>query len=677
MANRLKEEQSLYLQQHANNPVDWYPWGEEAFEKAKSENKPVLISIGYAACHWCHVMEHESFENEEVAAYMNEHFVSIKVDREEHPGVDHMYMDAVQALTGSGGWPLNVFARPDKLPFYGGTYFPPKSMYGRISWMELLHKIHDIWHKQKDEVNTQSDQMLNYLKQVSQVALSDASEKIGLEECNAMSAQILSNADKKDGGFGRAPKFLGTMAIGYLLEHYHFTQDNEALQQALLSLNKMLDGGIYDQLAGGISRYATDDQWLVPHFEKMLYDNALLVSVLADAYALTKDEKYSAVMRHIIAFVEYELKDPVSGGYYCALDADSEGVEGKYYTWTWEEWSEVIGDNPIVSEYFGVRKEGNWEHTNILHVATSISDLARKYEKTEIEIQQEINAAKHKLLLVRKKRIRPHTDDKSLLSWNALMNNALSKAAFVLDDEELVIRAEEHMSWMLNCYENEGVWQHVWKNGVAKIHANLDDYAYLIQALIQLASTSGNTSYIDRATAIAKLVQQDFIHEDKTFYYYTSIKQKDIPVRKVDLYDGATPSANAVMIESLLWLGLITENYNWYEQATHALSRVSKTVLRYTYSFAYWSMLIQRKWKGLKLTVLAGEEIENLNKEFKNSFLPQTLLVAQTKEENNNISILKNKFYKTHNYIYVCNEDSCNAPVETVKEALVLIDRRL
>ncbi len=324
--------------------MDWYPWGDEAFEKARKENKPVLVSIGYAACHWCHVMEHESFEDEAVARYMNEHFVCIKVDREEHPDVDHMYMDAVQAIGGSGGWPLNVFVTPERAPFYGGTYYPPRPAYNRPSWMQLLQRMNEVWHQQPGEVALQAEQLITHLRQASQGALTGVAGALDKDICRAIADNLLKQADKEKGGFGNAPKFPGTMAIGFLLEHYYFTKYQPALHHALHSLDCMISGGIYDQLAGGFARYATDRNWLVPHFEKMLYDNALLITAMCDAYSITGDLRYKTVIEETIDFVERELKDD-SGCYYCALDADSEGEEGKFYTWTWEEWIEALDEN--------------------------------------------------------------------------------------------------------------------------------------------------------------------------------------------------------------------------------------------------------------------------------------------------------------------------------------------
>ncbi len=668
MANRLINEQSPYLLQHAHNPVNWYPWGDEAFDKAKQEHKPVLVSIGYAACHWCHVMEHESFENEQVAAYMNEHFVCIKVDREEHPDVDHMYMDAVQAIGGSGGWPLNVFVTPDRAPFYGGTYYPPRAAYNRPSWMQLLDRISNLWEDQYDEVSAQATQMIQHLRQASLRVTQTANATADRDTCRKIADTLLKQADKEHGGFGNAPKFPGTMAISYLLEHYHFTGYEPALKQALRSLDAMIEGGIYDQLGGGFARYATDNNWLIPHFEKMLYDNALLISSLCDAYSITKDVRYKNIIEETIAFVERELKD-AAGGYYCALDADSEGVEGKFYTWTWAEWIAALGANDeVVAQYFGVHEEGNWEETNILHVAENIAQVAATYKFTEEEVKRRIDAVKAKLLAVRAGRPRPLTDDKCLLSWNALMNVSLCKAGVVLDNNKYLQLASTHMQWMMGAFHTESGLQRVWKNNVAKIPAKLDDYAYLAQAMLQLASATGENNWVAKANELMEIVTREFSREDD-FFYYTPVSQKDIPVRKVDLYDGATPSANALMAHDLWICGMCMDKSEWIERAQSMLRNMSDTAVRYSYSFGYWAILLQRHVMGMKTVVCTGVDTGQYRSEIQANFLPQAYMLTSQKEISE-LPVLEKKFFAGKMYIFVCTEQACLSPVSTVKEAL-------
>lgn len=673
MPNRLIHEQSPYLLQHAHNPVDWYPWGAEAFERARNENKPVLVSIGYAACHWCHVMERESFENGQVAAYMNEHFINIKVDREEHPDVDHLYMDAVQALTGSGGWPLNVFVTPDRLPFYGGTYFPPREAFNRPSWSTLLQRMHDIWTGQQGEVQAQTGQMLEYLRNASRIGVASQKTAWDEETCAEMARTLLEQADTQHGGFGRAPKFPGSMALSFLLEHYRFAGAEAGLEHATRSLDAMLQGGIYDQLEGGFARYSTDDEWLAPHFEKMLYDNALLVLTMADAYQATKEDRYARGIRETVAFVERELKRP-SGGYYSALDADSEGVEGKFYTWTREEWLEALGGtgDELVARYFGVTEVGNWEETNILHIAQPLSLFAAGAGVEEQALKERVKSVKERLRDRRKQRVRPLTDDKCLLSWNALMNLALSRAAIVLEEAAYAEKAVAHARWMLESFAAKDGLLHVWKNGEARIPAKLDDYAFLVRALLQLGSLCMDGSWIAEAERWCGYVQARFVHEEGSFFYFTSDKQDDIPVRKADLYDGAMPSANAVMCENLLWLGMLQERAEWTEQAGQMLSRMAGTVRRYPYSFGYWALLLQRVARGPRTIIAVGAAAEAMKDDLLGAWIPHGYIFASKKE----ISVPeagKAKFFPGENLIFVCTQDACMPPVHGTQDVLRLL----
>ncbi len=665
MANKLINEQSPYLLQHAHNPVDWYPWGEDAFERAKKENKPVLVSIGYAACHWCHVMERESFEDEATADYMNGHFINIKVDREEHPDVDHMYMDAIQAISQQGGWPLNVFVTPERVPFYGGTYYPPKPLYGRPSWLQVLQRMHEVWTTQQDEVLSQTGQMLNYLKQLSVVAM-DKGKQWDAATCGIVADNMLSMADKEYGGFGNAPKFPAATAIVYLLEHYHYTGNKPALGQAVKSLDAMAEGGLYDQLGGGFARYSTDKYWLAPHFEKMLYDNALLIVSYATGYAITGKELYRKVVEETIAFVNRELRSP-EGGFYCALDADSEGEEGKFYTWTWDEWLAATGGDEMAEKHFGIKKEGNWEGTNILHVSAGFEVLAQQYSQAEKEIETRIERLKQQLLQVRSGRIRPATDDKCLLAWNALMNIALSKAGELLNTPAYIQQAEQHMRWMTESYHRQSGLKHTWKNGVAKIEAKLDDYAYLVSAMLQLASVSGNNGLVVQASALAEITQKEFLHEDKTFFYYSSAKQKDIPVRKTDLYDGSTPSANSIMAVNLVWLGMLMERSAWTEQGRFMLNNMLAPTSRYATSYSSWAIAGQRMRAGYYSVVVAGAGARKMAIELKKEILPHSLIFL-SEVPGDEIPLLAGKYGKEDTMIYVCDAESCRLITQDLRQ---------
>ena len=684
MANKLIGEQSPYLLQHAHNPVNWYPWGDEAFAIAKKEHKPVLVSIGYAACHWCHVMEHESFEDEAVAAYMNEHFVCIKVDREEHPDVDHFYMDAVQAIGGHGGWPLNVFATPDRAPFYGGTYFPPRAGYNRPSWTQLLERMNDIWHHQREEVTQQSEQMIRHLEQASRRAVTEKEAKNDPEMSRKIADTLLKMADKEKGGFGAAPKFPGTMAITFLLEHYHYTSYEPALKQALVSLDAMIAGGIYDQAGGGFSRYATDRDWLIPHFEKMLYDNALLVGLLCDAWLLTGDEKYRATADETIAFASRELKDK-SGGYYCALDADSEGVEGKFYTWTWDEWTTVFeGENPVAARYFGVSERGNWEGTNILHVTEDMDTISRENGMSVEEASRKVGHTKQKLMEARAGRVRPQTDDKCLLSWNALWNIGLTKAGMTIglhkdaktgseSAGKYQEEASAHMGWMLDSFLNDGLLLHTWKNGVAKIPAKLDDYAFLIQALLQLASVSGEEKWVLTASRLVETVIKNF-SGDGGFFYYTPEGQQDMPVRKIDVHDGATPSANAIMAWNLWVCGMCMERSEWISRSEQMIGSMQDTAIRYSYSFGYWSVLLQRLAAGMKLMVVSGAGANDEILEIRKKILPHVYCLSLQKEISE-LPILQKKYFADKLSIFVCSEQACLSPVSSAEAAFHLVSQ--
>ena len=657
MSNKLRDEQSPYLLQHANNPVHWFPWGNEAFEKAKEEQKPLIVSIGYSACHWCHVMEHESFEDEETAAYMNQHFINVKVDREEYPDVDDFYMTAVQALSGSGGWPLNVFVTPDKLPFYGGTYFPPVPAHGRPSWRQLMERMQEVWQERPEEVAQQANQMLGYLQNAAKATTKNNEEEWTASDAEKCAENMLQQADIVNGGFGRAPKFPSTMSIGFLLEHAHFTGHQEALKHALNSLDKMIAGGIYDQIGGGFSRYSVDDVWLAPHFEKMLYDNAMLLSVLCDAFKISGNENYKETIEETIAFLLREMKQE-GAGFYSALDADSEGVEGKFYTWNIEDWNALMGqEKPFIASYFGIEKEGNWEHTNILRRAMTYEQIGALENLPEKEIKTLLNNAKKRLFDARQKRIRPGTDDKLLLSWNALLNNALSKASDALGIPHYATIAKDHMDWMLQHFELHHIPKHTWKNGVAKIVANLDDLAYLIQALIQLSMVTNEEHYLREAIKIAEYVQVHFSIQENSFFYFTSDLQDEVPVRKPETYDGVTPSSNAIMAQNLHLLGILSERNDWIAQGEEMMGAMKKTAMRYANSFAFWGTLGQRSVYGYKTIVVSGENTEAVNVALRKKFLPHCFYFFEKKE--NFVTMPFRKQFKKKTQIFICTKNSC------------------
>lgn len=684
MPNRLQHEISPYLLQHAHNPVDWYPWGEEAFNRAEAESKPVLVSIGYAACHWCHVMERESFEDPAVASFMNAHFICVKVDREEHPDVDHLYMDALQAMTGAGGWPLNMFVTPDRKPFYGGTYFPPRSLYGRSSWMEVLGALHRAWLEQQDAIKQQSDQMLEHLRQASLVASVPAGVlNITPQFTDQVAANLLQQADTEHGGFGGAPKFPASGAIQFLLEYSHFNKDRnperaaKALQQALLSLDKMIGGGIYDQVGGGFARYATDKEWLVPHFEKMLYDNALLIAVLSTAYRITGQERYRETIEDTLAFCRRELQSEGMPAFWCALDADSEGVEGKFYTWTHEEWLNIRpAIHPAVTAFYGVTGEGNWEETNILQEAIPEALVLKQFSLTEAEWKTILSDTRRQLLTERASRIRPATDDKILLSWNALMNIALTDAGIALGANDVLAEAIQHMDWLLKAFRNEdGSCLHVYKQGQVRIPAKLDDYAYLVKALWKLAAATGEARYLDDAAGLMDYTTTHFLHEDGNFYYFSGDYQNDILVRKVELYDGATPSANAVMQENLWVMGNLMERSAWLEQSDAMMAVQQQSILRYPTSFAQWAVFLQRMAAGRKQLLICGSDAGSYLEAWNKAYHPEIDVMA-LKEEKTALPAAGNKFKRDRTLLYLCEQFSCKAPVGSLAALDELLQKR-
>ena len=682
--NKLASETSPYLLQHAHNPVDWYPWGEEALELAKQEDKPVLVSIGYSACHWCHVMERESFENEETARIMNENFINIKIDREERPDIDHIYMDAVQAMTGSGGWPLNVFLMPDGRPFFGGTYFPPAPAYNRSSWPQTLLAVKQAFTERRTEIESQAENLTQHIKSTNQFEGIEFAQNISAtsQNLNQIAENVLKQADIQWGGFGRAPKFPQTFTIVFLLRHHHFTGDQRCLDHALLSLNKMIEGGIYDQLGGGFARYSTDEKWLAPHFEKMLYDNALLINVLSEAYQITKNEMYAATIRQTIDWLHREMMSD-EGGFLSALDADSEGVEGKFYTWSKNEIEQLLGeDSELYCQFYGITDNGNWEHTNILWVTKSLNSFVQEIadkEQTDLQeskkqARESIISSNKKLFEERNKRFRPGTDDKILLSWNALMITALCKAYAALGDKffkELAVKNMDFLEKKLKDPSKER-WLHTYKNGIAKVSAFLEDYAFLVQAYIHLQEVTGQSSYLLKAKEITQFIVQNFKEGDEPFFYFTHKKQDDVIVRKKEVYDGATPSGNSIMALNLLYLAKIFDEPGWAKMAERMICGLEQSIIKHPTSFGNWASGLQWLIEPInEIAIIGNNAIEILPKMLEN-YLPNKVLQTSDSSESN-FPLLKGKNLKTDVQFYLCKNYTCLQPVATVKEVFELI----
>ncbi|MEQ1677509.1 MAG: thioredoxin domain-containing protein [Chitinophagaceae bacterium] len=684
-SNQLIHETSPYLLQHAHNPVNWYPWNEEALQKAKEENKPVLVSIGYAACHWCHVMERESFENEATAAIMNEHFINIKIDREERPDLDHIYMDAVQAMTGSGGWPLNVFLTPDGKPFYGGTYFPPQKAYNRPSWQETLYGVMQAFRERRHEIDAQAENLTEHLLKANAFGMQQEAGDSVFSESNTreVADNIMKAADREWGGFGRAPKFPQTFSIQNLLRHHFFTGDKETLAQALLSLDKMIAGGIYDQAGGGFARYSTDTEWLVPHFEKMLYDNALLVVTLCDAYQLTRQERYKEVIEETMNFIQRELLHP-SKGFYAALDADSEGVEGKFYLWRLNEVQEILGDAAaLFCEYYDVSEKGNlrggetgWVRSSILRVKKPLEEFAIAKKKSVAELKKLLNLGREQLLAARSKRIRPMLDDKILLGWNALMNTACSKAFAATGNENYRQLAVENMKFLFSAFSAEGgkALHHTWKNGQAKYPAFLDDYAFLIQALINLQEITADTNWLQQAKELTEFVIENFSEADTGFFFYTPMGQKDVIVRKKEVYDGAVPSGNAIMAYNLWQLAVLYDINGWRQRAQDMVGSLGKAIIKYPTSFGVWASLHREMVEGTNEIALLGDNYPEMLSEILAGYIPNRVFMA-SKGPIPDFPLFTGKPVSGNSTIYLCRNYTCLNPVFSAKELMLLINR--
>jgi len=676
MKNELLTETSPYLLQHAHNPVHWQPWGEAALKLAKEMDKPILVSIGYSACHWCHVMERESFEIDATAEIMNEHFINIKIDREERPDIDHIYMDAVQAMTGSGGWPLNVFLTPDAKPFYGGTYFPPVKAFNRASWTDVLISISDAWKNRRQEMEQQAETLIEHLKKANsfgqiKTAVEIEIDKIGFkkDDCITITNNLLASADVVEGGFGKAPKFPQTFSINCLLQSAYFLKDEKALVHAEQSLTKMLNGGIYDQLGGGLCRYSTDAEWLAPHFEKMLYDNALFIITLSNAYLLTKKDVYKNAIEHVCSFLFAEMKNN-DGGYYAAIDADSEGVEGKFYVWDKKETEKILGENAhLFNSYFDITENGNWEEKNILRILKPLEDVAKSLNITLPEAEKNISAAKQKLLIERAKRIRPGTDDKILLGWNALLITAFCKAYAALQHDKYKIAAIELFDFIEEKFNDghEGYF-HTYKNGVAKYPAFLDDYTYLADACIHLQEITAAENYLHKAKEITEYIFKYFEDEESGFFFFTSQFQNDVVVRKVELHDGATPSANAVMAKNLLYLSIVFDNKEWHQKAILMIDSLKAIIVKHPGSFGVWTATAINLAAGINEIAVVCTNVMPALKEVLLQYLPNKIL--QSNFNKSDMPLFKNREVLEKLSIYLCQNFVCKKPVDTVQALL-------
>lgn len=668
MPNKLAHETSPYLLQHANNPVDWYPWGEEALTKARTEDKPILISIGYAACHWCHVMEHESFESTDVATYMNAHFVNIKVDREERPDLDAIYMSAVQAMTGQGGWPMNVFLTPQLEPFYGGTYYPPRPRHGLPSWLQVLVGLARAWDENRDSLLKNAAQVVDHMRQ--DVALSGRDFVLDMLLFDRAVEQFGTQFDRTHGGFGNAPKFPPSMSLEFLLNMAHINDDGAALHMAEVTLNHMAWGGMYDHVGGGFARYSTDNRWLVPHFEKMLYDNAQLARVYLHAYQVTGNVLYRRIVEETLDWVLREMTHE-DGGFYSSLDADSEGVEGKFYVWAEIEIDAVLGeDASLFKARYDISHSGNWEHTNIPNTLKSkLPDVAAQFNLPVQVAERKLNAALKTLYDVRAKRVWPGLDDKVLTSWNGLMLAAFAEAGRVLGRADYVTAAQRNAAFLYEGLRQEnGRLLRTWKAGhSAKYNAYLEDYAYLADGLLALYQTTFEERWFVWARELGDLMLSHFADADGGGFFDTSDDHEALLFRPKNTQDNATPSANAMAARVLTLLNLFTGESHYTDDAEEAVSSLYPYLAQYPNAFAHWLGTAWLLMNEPQEVAIVGEveAARALIEVVWGAFRPNTILAVGTSDT---IPLLANRDQLNGKpTAYVCQNFTCQLPVTNMQ----------
>ncbi len=682
--NRLINEKSPYLLQHAYNPVDWYPWGKEAFEKAKKEDKPVFLSIGYSTCHWCHVMEKESFEDEEVAELMNSAFVSIKVDREERPDIDSVYMKACLRMTGSGGWPLSMILTPDKKPFYAATYIPKESKSGRMGMLEMIPRIKNLWSTQRDEVGKLAVQNLSALKEVSA-----SGAELDEDILHAAYEQLLEMFDEEHGGFGDAPKFPTPHNLIFLLRYWRRTGDKMALFMVEKTLSGMRRGGICDHAGFGFHRYSVDSGWLVPHFEKMLYDQALLALAYMEAYQATGKQEYGKTCREIFTYVLRDMASP-EGGFYSGEDADSEGEEGKFYLWTEDEIRSVLSgeETELVRKVFSIAREGNFPEgkntrRNILYMTKSLSESASALKIPGEELQNSIEAARRKLFDAREKRIHPGKDDKILTDWNGLMIAALAKGAQVFDEPAYSKAAEKAVDFILSkMSDKEGRLYHRYREGEVAVAAFLDDYAFLIWGLIELYEATFEIGYLKKALALCNEMISHFWDEENSGFYQTADDAEEVLVRKKEIYDGALPSGNSVAMLDLIRLGKMTANPEFEKRATEIGRAFSRSISQAPAAHTMLMSALDFTLGSSEVVIvgdLQAQDTKNMLAALRREFIPEKVVIFRLFGEEPEIVQLAGyaKYMQSiegRATAYVCRDFSCRLPTTDIGEMLKLLN---
>ena len=686
--NRLIHETSPYLLQHAYNPVDWYAWGDEALQKARAEDRPIFLSIGYSACHWCHVMEHESFENPETAALMNSLFVNIKVDREERPDLDAIYMDAVQAMTHQGGWPMSVFLTPDGQPFYGGTYFPPEPRHGMPSFSQVLTSVADAYKNRRQQVEQQAKQLTDMLRRTALLSPTDQDLSTNILE-NALS-KLHEHFDEYNGGFGQEPKFPQPMTLDFAMHQFKRTGDNEALYMAERTLEKMAHGGLYDQLGGGFHRYSVDAIWLVPHFEKMLYDNAQLLRTYLHAWQISGNPLYRRILDETIDYVLREMTAPgtdgqTTGGFYSTQDADSEGEEGKFFVWKQDEIQAILGEEParLLSAHYGVSQRGNFEGNNILNINMSIGEVAQRFAKAESDVMQSIVDSKQKLFIEREKRIKPGRDEKILTEWNGLMIHALADCSVVLGRSDALEAAQNAANFILaEMSQEDGRLYRSYKDGRARLNAYLEDYAAFIRSLIALYEATFELRWLGEASRLMQLMIEQFGDTQNPGFFQTGVDHERLVVRRKDFIDNAIPSGNSMAAEALLRLSVLTGNDDYRRRASSILLVMKEAMAQQPTGFGRMLCVLDTLLTPSQEIALVGDpsdaKTQTLLAEVRKRYLPNTVVALRDPTQEVDGSMLPLLEGRTlvdgEPAAYVCENYACRLPVTTADALGALLD---
>jgi uncharacterized protein len=682
--NRLINESSPYLLQHAYNPVDWYPWGNESLLRAKKEDKPIFLSIGYSACHWCHVMAHESFEDEETAEIMNRNFINIKVDREERPDIDDIYQRVCQLAVGNGGWPLSVFLTPDQKPFYVGTYFPKQSRYGMPGFITILNQLTEAYKTRKQEIDSATGEFMQALSHTSK-DIQGKSENVKIDRTILDEAAIglLQMGDPVYGGFGQAPKFPNPSNLLFMLRYYNISGINRFKEFVILTADKMAAGGIHDHIGGGFARYSTDQKWLVPHFEKMLYDNAQLVQLYAELYQITGSERYLHVLRTILDYVIREMTSP-EGGFYSAQDADSEGEEGKFYTWSKNEIANSVGDESVADifcEYYGVTQGGNFEGKNILNIVTSLNYLSQKYGRKPDAIESIINDASKKLFEVRENRVKPQRDDKILTAWNGLMISAFSKGYRVTNDKKYLEHALNAINFIETKIANsDGRLQRTFKDGISKLNAYIDDYAFYINALLDVFEIYPNAEYLEKAIRYTNFILRHFWDREDGTLFLTSDDHEQLIVRTKNFYDLATPSGNSIVASNLLRLYFIVQNKEYLEKAELILKACSRLAAENPFGFGQLLISMYMYIRSpIEIMIIKGikneEDSHQMSNWLNSQFIPNGIITI-IEDKSQLEKLQRYSFFKGRNFdrddksecAFVCRNFSCSLPIYSLQE---------